>query len=488
MCPRASTKKTGLQADLVVVGGGGSGLAAALAAAEKGIKRIIVLEKRGALGGNSALASGPFACESPAQARQRIIADKDELFKKAMDWAHWSRVNPRIFRAFLNKSGDTIRWLEQMGLEFTVIAFFPNQNPRVQHVPQGRGPQLIKVLAGKCREMGVELLLRTGVKKILLGKDGAVAGVLAAGEEEIEFKAGSIIIATGGFAGNKKLLHKYCPLYYDDFGNRGLPLMGDGLLMAQEAGAAIEDFVTLLKEGPRIDLHTWPLMGLEREGITIWVNRRGERFADEAVGAHPFEAGNTILMQPGKVIYSLLDASIKEIMEKKVAGLDKTVLAEAARRGIKIPDSLDKALLAEAARGRVKIAGSWDDIAAWIGADPVALKATVDEYNDFCGHGYDALFAKDRRYLVPLLHPPYYAIRAEAHFLDTMGGIRVNERMEVLNTQDKPILGLYAAGVVTSGWEAETYCSDLNGSAFGYALNSGRIAAENAAEFVLNRK
>ncbi len=121
------------------------------------------------------------------------------------------------------------------------------------------------------------------------------------------------------------------------------------MLMAQEAGAAIEDFVTLLKEGPRIDLHTWPLMALEREPVTLWVNKRGERFADEAVGLHPFEAGNAILRQPDKVMYSLLDTAIKEKMAEKLP-------------------ALDKALQAEAGRDRVIIANSWDDIAGWIGA------------------------------------------------------------------------------------------------------------------------
>ena len=469
MCPKVSTIKPELEADLVIIGGGGSGLAAALTAKEKGIKNIIVLEKRGGLGGNTAQATGLFACESPAQARQRIIADKDVLFKRAMDWARWSRINPRIFRAFLNKSGDTIRWLEQMGLEFTVIAFFPNQEPRVEHVPKGRGAQLTKVLAEKCRESGVQLLLRGSGKKILFGKDGGVSGVLAVQGDELEIKTSNVIIATGGFAGNKKLLKKYCPLYYDGFGVRGLPLMGDGLLMAQEAGAAIEDFVTLLKEGPRVDLHTWPLMAIERDPITVWVNNRGERFADEAIGMHPFEAGNTILRQPDKVMYSLLDTSIVQNFS------------------VKLP-ALDKALQAEAAGDRLKISKSWDDIAKWINTDPAVLKTTIEGYNACCDRGYDEIFAKERRYLQPLRRPPYYAIRCQTHILDTIGGIRINERMEVLNSQDKPIRGLYAAGVATSGWEAETHCSDLSGSAFGYAINSGRIAGENAAAFILETK
>jgi fumarate reductase flavoprotein subunit len=467
MCPRTSCKKQNLSADLVIIGGGGAGLAAALTAAEKGIRNIIVLETRGAAGGNTAMATGLFACESPVQARQRIVADKDILFKRAMDWARWSRVNPRIFRAFLNKSGDTIRWLEQMGLEFNIIAFFPNQEPRVEHVPQGRGAQLTRVLTEKCREAGVEILLHCGAKKLLTDKKSRLTGVLT--EEGQEIKTGSVIITTGGFAGNKKLLKKYCPLYYDGFGVRGLPLTGDGLLIAEEAGAAIEDFVTLLKEGPRVDQHTWPLMSMERDPLTVWVNKRGERFADEAMGAHPFEAGNAILRQPGKVIYCMLDTSILQMLSEKTP-------------------NLEIALRAEVNRGRVTKAEAWDEVAEWIGAKPAALKATVEEYNDYCNHGYDETFAKERRWLLPLQRPPYYAIKCEAHLLDTIGGIRINEKMEVLNKQDEPIHGLYAAGVATSGWEAESYCSDLSGSAFGYAINSGRIAGENAAASILKKK
>jgi fumarate reductase flavoprotein subunit len=455
------SKKQKLAADLVVVGGGGAGLCAALSASENGVKKIIVLEKRGSLGGNTAMASGPFACESPVQARENIIADKDELFKHAMDWVHWSNVNPRIFRAFLNKSGDTIRWLEDIGLEFSMRTFFPNQVPRVQHVVKGRGAQLIKTLTAQCREHGVILLLRHGGKKILTSKNKNVTGIVCASEnEEITIETKCVIIATGGFTGNKELLNKYCPQYFDGMGNRGVALTGDGLIMAQDAGAFIENFVTL---------HTWPLMSLERDPVTLWVNSRGERFTDEAIGMHPFEAANPILCQPRKIMFTLLDASIKEIMTERLPGLDK-------------------ALQAEIKRGRVKSAGTWAEIAKWIGCSSAALKSTEEEYNKFCQKGYDALFAKDRRYLLPLCQPPFYAIRCYPHMLDTMGGIRINERMEVLNPEEKRIHGLYAAGVATSGWESENYSSDLSGSAMGFALSSGRIAGESAAAFISGSK
>jgi len=136
----------------------------------------------------------------------------------------------------------------------------------------------------------------------------------------------------------------------------------------------------------------------------------------------------------------------------------------------------------------VKISNSWDEIAEWIGAAPEVLKDTIAHYNAFCNQGYDENFAKERRYLLPLHSAPYYAIRGLSVLLDTIGGIKINERMEVLDNQNDPIPGLYAAGVITSGWESEIYCSALSASAFGFAINSGRIAGENAIYFAFDGK
>jgi fumarate reductase flavoprotein subunit len=456
------SKKQKLEAELVILGGGGAGIAAAVEAAEDGATSIIVVEKRHSLGGNTALAGGLFGCESPVQLRERVVADKDDLFRKAMEWAHWSRVDPRILRAFINKSGDTIRWLENKGLKFDLIRLYPDQYPPVQHNPVGNGARLIKILAQECMDRGIAILLRCCGKKIIRGQRGNVTGVLVmkAGRE-IEIRSPSVIIATGGFGGNRDLLKKYCSLYYEGMPMSGLPLTGDGLLMAAEAGAATEHFATMIKEGPRFDLHRWPLMTFERDPATIWVNTKGERFIDEATGYHVFESVNAVLRQPDKISYALLDSAIRNKFEEKMPGLEK-------------------ALKVESDKNRVKIANSWDGIAEWIGADPQILKETVAQYNAFCRQGYDEHFAKERRYLLPLSQAPFYAIRGLPVLLDTIGGIRINERMQVLDTQNEAIKGLYAAGVVTSGWESETYCSVLSASAFGFTINSGRIAAENA--------
>ncbi len=458
-------KEKGIEARLVIIGGGGAGLSAALTAAEREATGIVVVEKRSRLGGNTALAGGLFACESPVQAREKIVADRDFLFKKAMDWAHWSRIDPAILRAFLGKSGDTIRWLEEKGLEFKLIRLYPDQQPPVQHNPRGNGALLIKVLAQDCRDRGVQMLLQSSCKKIIRGKDGKIAGVLVVkGDEEIEIKTECVIIATGGFAGNHELLKKYFPSYCDGLSLSGLPLTGDGLFLAKEAGAVIEDSATMVKEGPRFDLHKWPLMTFERDPATVWVNKEGKRFIDEEIGYHVFESVNAMLRQPDKVSYALFDATTRRLFEGKMPGLEK-------------------ALKVEADKDRVKIADSWEEIARWIGAEPEVLKNTISQYNVFCRQGYDEEFAKEQRYLKPLETPPYYAIRGLAVMLDTIGGIRINERMEVLDKQNNPIPGLFAAGVTTSGWESEIYCSALSASAFGFAINSGRIAGENAIRY-----
>src|SRR5512136_1513073 len=132
----AMKKEEILKADLVVIGGGGAGLAAAVTAAEKGAS-VIVLEKRNCTGGNTALATMLFAAESPVQKRAMVDASREELFSAVMDWAHW-KIDPRIIRAFINRSGDTIRWLEEQGCVFDLMTFFPNQTPVVSHKPRVR--------------------------------------------------------------------------------------------------------------------------------------------------------------------------------------------------------------------------------------------------------------------------------------------------------------------------------------------------------------
>jgi fumarate reductase flavoprotein subunit len=289
-----------------------------------------------------------------------------------------------------------------------------------------------------------------------------------------------VIIASGGYGGNKELLKKYCPDYHDNMYLEGVRTMGDGLLMAIEIGAATEGLGNLQLFGP-VFPKSKLLWAVAREPNTLWVNKRGRRFADETVTFYMGEAGNVIHRQPDKLSYTLFDTRIKQTMIEQ--GMIKGLGPHYTPQKNKFLE-LEKELKQEADKGEVYISHSWDKIANWIGADPKVLKETIDEYNAACNQGYDPIFAKDRRYLVPLRTPPYYAIRTRSGFHGTMGGIKINEHMEVIDNHENSIRGLYAAGIDTGGWESETYCVVLAGSTFGFAINSGRIAGENAVKYV----
>lgn len=475
---KAAEKK----ADVVIIGGGGAGLPAAVAAAESGLK-VIVLEKRGKPGGNAAMAWGIFASESPVQKQEMAGARNEHLFKQFMDWARW-KIDPHIIRSYIWKSGDTIRWLEEKGLDFQLIRYYPGQEPAVWHIPEGRGAGLVNTLVNECHKLGVEILLNTAGRKLCLDDGGKVAGLYAESDGvEISIEARSVIIASGGYGGNPDLLKKYCPLHDESINCFGLPHAGDGISLAMDAGAAPANLGTLLLEWPHVHGDRASLLStLAREPIAVYVNSEGRRFIDEEKGLHAFECANAVLRQPDKRGYIILDDAMVQQIERYGAVLGRGNDRAEKRRSIPgLKEQLNS--MAKAGNPGLVIADSLEKIAGWTGADAGVLAGTVSDYNAGCEQGYDEAFFKDRRYLQPLTTAPYYGIKGDLVFLQTMGGIMVNHYMEVLNAQGVPLQGLYAAGADTGGWEPDTYWDRFSGTAFGFAVNSGRIAAENAARY-----
>jgi fumarate reductase flavoprotein subunit len=472
-----------LQSDVLVIGGGGAGLAAALTAAEMQAS-VIVLEKRHMLGGNSAMAQAFFAAESPTQQRMGIDAPADVLFRMAMDYAHW-RINPRLMRAFINKSGDTVRWLEEMGLKIDRIPNYPpNILIRTFHFPEGGGAAVTNLLAAGCRKLGVNILTRAPAKNLLIDSEGKVCGATAnVNGQEIKIKARSTIIASGGYGGNKDMLKKYCPDYSDKVRSMGIANIGDGILMAIGAGAANEGLGMLQLQGPVYE-KARNARNICMESCVVWVNNRGERFTSEDTAQNHFECVNSLVQQPDMLSYTLFDETIKDhIIERIMKGyITFRGLAFHANRTAQY--DLTRELQREAATGKVRIAGSWAEIAGWMGISDGRLNNSIAEYNAFCDQGYDPLFNKGRKYLMPLRQPPFYAIRCYPIFLTTIGGIKINHNMEVLKEDFAVIPGLFAAGNDAGGWEPrDTYNAILSGHALGFAFNSGRIAGENAVLF-----
>jgi fumarate reductase flavoprotein subunit len=509
-----------LKADIVIIGSGG-GLVAAAAAAEKGIKDIIVVEKRGSLGGVTRMAQGFFACESPLQQQEQVLLDKDAAFKIFMNWDHWARVNPRVLRAYVNKSGDTVRWFQKKGVKFELKMHAVNRI-RCIHWPLkgagpefGRGAELIRVLTKECRELGVQVLTRTMAQRILRDARGNVSGLVAArNDQEFQIESKCVIIATGGFSSDIELVKKYCPDFDPssvsgdeteshlsgdaDYEEETEPGGGsaryrpvEGLRMAEEVGAAIATDVPFpshggldyrMRGGLAFDKNE-PLVHVVGEPYTVKVNKLGRRFVDEST-----VGGDSL--QPDKLSFTLFDDRIRRHIEENGVMIGKGwgQMEKAVRTEL---PGLGKALRKFSGRGEesvAKIAGSWEEMAKWMGAEPAALKTEIDEYNRFCDQGYDEVFAKERRYLQPLRTPPFYGLRYSGKgWGETMGGIKVNERMEVQDHQYKSIPGLYAAGIIADGWTGRVYCGELPGTSLGFTVNSGRIAGESAAAYAMGK-
>ncbi len=493
-----------LQADVVIVGGGGAGLSAAITALERGCKSVLLLEKQPSPGGSTVMAHDVFGIESPVQKRAWFDTSRDEIFKTHMEWTHWA-VNPKIVRAFVDKSGDTIRWLEEMGLSFKLLPMYPNQSPLIRHSIEGRGIKLVKTLRDNAESRGMKLLTRTRVKKILRAPTGEVTGVLAETKDgEIVVGAKTAIITTGGYGGNREMLEKYYPHYHDSITyDPPRTNTGDGITMAVEAGAATAGLGSLNLHGPAflprsaadmleiddtLDASGAPLklpvMTACLEPDTLWVNKDGRRYINEGYILQFFAYGYAVVRQPQGLSYTLYDSALIERKEKEgIYGQPAPGWHPHDTYAVSIPlPGFQREM--QKGNDKIKRSDSWDELAAWMGADPQTLRMTIDEYNAACDQGHDAVFGKERKYLRPLRTPPFYAIEGHAMIADTVGGIKINEKMEVIDTKEKPIPGLFAAGVTTGEWEAETYDYKLTGHLVGFAVNSGRIAGESATDYL----
>lgn len=485
--------KNNMQADIVIVGGGGAGLTAALAASEKGVKNIVVLEKALTPGGNTNQSAGMFAVDSPAQQRKDIHVSADEVFIEKMTYANW-RINPRLARICIKQSGEMIQWLEDKGLEFNnIIEFLPEgAGPKVFHSfsqgPKGFiGKKIIEILANECQTRGVHIYCETAVKKIRVSESGEISGVIATSKKsDIRIDTGSVILATGGFGANRDLLNKYFPDHGDVYSDTYPEMTGDGLLMAEELNAVIDNNMVLLVTGP----HHYPwshcMTLLVRRPDILLVNKNGERYSNETLFLnYHTEAGNILSKQPDKICYGIIDSTVKHNMiqnREAISGMEW----EAGDNGGWL-DDLDGELKKNSDSGTVKIADNLEELAEFVGADADVFKATVERYNSFCNTGYDEDFLKDKRFLHPICTPPFYAVLGRQGFDTTLGGIKINHRMEVINKQERPIKGLYATGDCASSWEFANYNLKHPGAAMTFALCSGYLAGQNVSEYITKK-
>jgi fumarate reductase flavoprotein subunit len=472
-----------LIADVVVIGAGGSGLVAALTAAEARA-RVVICEKRSVVGGTSNFPSGPFAAESKMQYQRYMSVTCDDVFKVMMEYNHW-RGDPRLVRAIINESARTIEWLQRRGVEFTdVMAMTPGGLP-TWHLLKGHGAPMIKTLCEKAVDKGVVIKLSTCLKEII--KDGGrISGVVVEDKSgnSITIRTRAVVIASGGYANNKEWIKRYTGynLGLDLFPHADLKLNGDGIQRAWDAGADQEGMGVLMLQ------YTVPGPGIVGTRLTaiarqpyLWINQQGKRFCDEGITANwPF-AGNAIARQKDRFTYLLFDEDTKRNMEEE--GLD---IGAGPVLPMSKPEDINDLFMKAINKGNnnLFIADSLDELGGKLGTSSEILKDNIGEYNRFVEKNHDDLFNKNPKYLRQVKKAPFYAMRICLRFLGTLGGIKINERTEVLNKDRELIQGLYAVGNDAGGMYADSYDLWIPGGALGFALNSGRIAGKNVLKYI----
>ena len=341
---------------------------------------------------------------------------------------------------------------------------------------------MVKILTQRAKELGVKLMLQTPVSK-LLKEDGKIVGVVAEDKagEEIQVKAKSVIVATGGFGDNPQMIKKYTGYEWGvDLHSFRIPgNVGDGMRMAWEVGA--------MSTPMRIEL-IYNTADVKIQGAIDWLtlmrqphlmlNLLGERFINEAEGNTAFK-GNAVSRQKDRQCFFVFDENTKNGMKTDLDFLNQVT---GTPNFANFDDMIRQTT--EEKYPHFFVADSAEDLAAKTGMDLAGLKATLEQYNNSCDHGYDELLLKPHRYLRPCRKPPFYALRLFASGYGSLGGIKINHKTEVLDKSWKPIPGLYASGTDACDIYGDTYVFLMPGNTMGFALNSGRMAGESAAAYV----
>jgi fumarate reductase flavoprotein subunit len=476
--------------DVVVVGGGGSGLSCAVQAAKDGLT-CAVIEKEAKTGGSSSFAEGHAAFESDEQIKRGIDVSKDLAFNTYMDYSHWRADAPLVSRFVENAATTIVKMRDEVGAHYedvTVTALDQPGELVTWHLPEGEVARVIELLEADARRRGVDLFLSTAATQILQDANGKVIGIEAkdADGQIVRLGAKAVVLGTGGFAGNPEMLDKYTKYGIGkQMINVGGPgNMGDGITMAKAAGASEHNSIGCLLLFPlmrdkTITSHT-NCTGMQPY---FWVDADAKRFTDEVVGLNFGHAGDIVATLPGAFYWCIIDqATIKHLVDDgNEIGLG--IYVRNNEKMINLPTEIE-ADAADPERTNVVKGGTIEELAAAMGVDPQVLRAEVDAYNALCAQGKDTKFHKPAKFLYPVAQGPFFAIKMETGIMISMGALKVDENLRCIGADGDPIPGLYSVGCDAGGLWGESYSLPIPGSANGFALTSGWLAADGIAELV----
>ncbi|MBR7926618.1 flavocytochrome c [Aerococcaceae bacterium zg-ZUI334] len=449
-----------METEIVVVGAGGGGFAAAVTAKQAGAD-VVLLEKLSVVGGNTLISGGEYAAPGNWLQAKEGIEDSPENFAKDIEAAGG---DPELIKVVAENATATAEWLrDEIGVNWLdQLMFFGGHSVKRSLIPEGHtGNELISKYKIKAEELGIPVLTEHNVKEIL-SENGKIVGVKVETPTKIlTVKAKAVVLASGGFGANKEMLYENDPEVDEHVLTTNSPgATGDGIKMAQVLNA---DTVGMdkIQLYPICDTETGKLLYVgdtRLVGGALLVNKEGKRFVEELDTRRAISLA--IKQQTDYVGYLVWDEASSE-----KTGTIHSHPAEA--------ESLFE-------RGLLYKADTLDELADHFGIEKEQLKETVANFNENSKNNQDPEWNL-RMLGWTIEQGPFYMLKAGPAVHHTMGGLKINTEAQVIDENGEVIPGLYASGEVTGGIHGS---NRLGSSAMADISVFGRIAGKNAAEFV----
>ena len=388
--------------DIVIIGSGGAGLSSAITATEKGAK-VIVLEKMAYFGGNSNRSEGEMnAAGTKQQKAHGITDDTPERFAADTIRGGHGLNDPALVKALTENAASAEEWLLDLGAHFCHRMGRGGGQTRARgHGPCDGSPvgiEIMRVLGERADKDHIDMRLNNRVTKILM-KNGKVSGVQVKtpkGMETINAKA--VILATGGFGANHKMVEKYRP-ELKGFSTTNHPgATGDGIILAQQVGAGLTDIEQIQIHPTVIKKNGALISESMRARGGFLLNKNGKRFTNELLTRDVVSANE--LKQPGGIAYLVIDNSIYS--KNKMA---QNYTAE------KLMTKCDTIA----------------DVAKLIGVDEKVVQASFDQYHKAFDNKKDDLFGRPEM-LIRMDQAPYFVAEVTPGIHHTMGGVKIDPK------------------------------------------------------------